>query len=282
MKINKEDITVCFVTLERAAFLMQSLASLGPFPNIIVHDNGTKNKNNRMIILAQAMRYHAIFHQSENEGLPKAWNQCIINSNTDWVVLCPDDIIFRNGWLEDVNKILAIRPNTKMIFGNNSDMTILHKSIIPTFGWLDERYKQYPSSEDYDLHCRLTEILGFSPYTMPGDHVQGPERQLRLTRKTTKDQFLAPNNFTYWCNSEFSEVAPLCEEIPHAKTADYFEKDPSQETGYDFHAKKWKVCDEHDPGALLNIDGQYWKRLMPDEDPHPEVTEEYRIKYGKT
>jgi glycosyltransferase involved in cell wall biosynthesis len=281
MSLERYDITTGFVTLERSHFLARSLDSLG-FTQRIIYDNGTQNPVAKFQIKARAHTQAGKYIRSEkNEGLPKAWNQCIINAQTDWVILCPDDVIFRRDWIEDVNKILDHKPNTKIIFGNNYDMIMLHKSIIPVVGWLDERYKQYPSSEDYDFHLRLVEIIGFSPYTMPGDHVQGPEREKRLRRKTTREQYFSEKNFTYWCTSEFSIVPPLCTEIPHPKTANYFQRDPNQETGYDFHAKKWQVCEEGEKGALLNIDGQYWKRLIPDVDPYPEITEQYRRKYEK-
>lgn len=274
--LKREDITLSFVTLERANFLAQSLNSVREFPNIIVFDNGTKNKSNKMLIKALAKKRKAsLICSVSNDGLPRAWNQCIIQAKTDWVVLCPDDVVFRDGWFSDINEILKIRPNTKIIFGNNYDMIMIHKSIIPAIGWWEERYKQYPSSEDFDHCCRLTEIMGFAPYVMPGDHVQGPERRIRLSRKTTKDQYFSDANFTYWCTSEFSICEPLCHEIPHPKTCDYFERNPSQETGYDFHDRKWKVAEK----GLLNIDGQYWERLLPDIDFYPEITEEYWEKY---
>jgi len=277
-----DEVTLAFVTLERPPFLAQSLASVAKdFKHVIVYDNGSQNVANRNLNRAWAQKHKCQYiHVEKNEGLPKAWNQCIIKAPTDWVVLCPDDVIFRPDWVSDC-QLLMERKETKIILGNNYDMIMLHKSVIPTFGWLEERYKQYPSSEDYDMHLRFAELIGFSPYTMPGDHVQGAERTIRMDRanKLTEKEYLSEKNFTAWCTSPFSKTEVLCTEIPHPKTANYFTKDPNQETGYDFHAKKWKVCYEGEPGALLNIDGQFWKRLLPDLNPYPEVTEEYRQRY---
>jgi glycosyltransferase involved in cell wall biosynthesis len=278
--IRAKDITLAFVCLERHNLLQLSLKSVEGHPSILVCDNGSSNATNKNLIKAYAKKTGADYFRNEtNEGLPKAWNLCTIISDTDWVALCPDDVIFRANWLESVNKILEIRPKTKIILGNNYNMILLHKSIIPVLGWWEERYKQYPSSEDYDFHLRLTELIGFSPYTMPGDHVVGSERQIRLSRKTIKEQYFDLKNFTYWCTSEFSVVPVLCDEIPQIRNCDYFKKNPNQETGYDFHNRKWRVCEPSDDGALLNIDGQYWKRLMPDFDPYPDTTEIYRKTY---
>ena len=275
-----ENTTLVFVCLERADFLAKSLASVKGAPNIVVVDNGTRNTHSKIKIKAAAMKAGArLVIMSENEGLPKAWNRGIIEAKTDWVALCPDDVVFREGWAESFKEICtAFAP--KVVLGNNYDMILLHKSLIPQFGWLEERYKQYPSSEDYDYHLRLTEAIGFSPYTMPGDHIQGKEREVRMQRaKLSEEQYLSKPNFTFWCTSPWSKFDVFCDEIPHLKVANYFEKNESEETGYDFHKKKWEVCDEANDKALLNIDGQFWRRKMPDVDPYPKITEAYRKKY---
>ena len=281
-KLTPKDITLAFVTLERPPFLAESLKSVEGFPNIIVYDNGSKNPANINLAKAWAKRFDCQFIRSEtNDGLPKAWNRCIIESKTNWVVLCPDDIIFDPNWLSYVNQVLTERPQTLMLFGNISDIILLHKKVITKFGWLEERYQGGVSSEDYDLHLRLTEIFGFSPYTWPGDHIQGHEREIRIARKTTKEDYFKKHNFTYWCNSEFSSVPLLGKEIPHSKTNHWnAHVEPGNTPGYIFHDTKWKVCSKHDEGALLNIDGQYWKRLIEDVDPYPKITQKYRNQYA--
>jgi glycosyltransferase involved in cell wall biosynthesis len=276
------NLTICFVTLERFDFLKRSVESVKGFDSIIIYDNGTRSKNKEYLIKATAKKNKATYIRSKtNDGLPKAWNQCIIESKTDWVCLCPDDFIFAADWKESLERILEIKPHVKFIAGNNYDCLILHKSLIPITGWLEERYQGGVSAEDYDFHLRLTEKIGFSPYVMPGDHVVGHEREVRLKRKITKEQFYDKRNFTYWCNSEFSEVGLLGEEIPHKKD-DTWNKwvEKGNTPGYAFHDLKWELCTKQ-PAAdgLLNIDGQFWRRIIEDIDPYPKITAEYKERY---
>jgi len=260
--MNKEDITIAFVSLERHVFLQQSIESVKDFPKLLIYDNGSTNYTSKLMLSAYSKKYKSSYIRNEkNEGLSKAWNQCIIKAKTEWVALCPDDVIFREDWFKDLNKILELRPWTKVVFGNNYDCIILHKSIIPVIGWLDENFKQYPSCEDYQLHLRLSKVLGYSPYCWPGDHIQGEERFKRLEIATeAAKNYLREDNFTYWCTYQNSICKPLCYEIPHKKDgASYAKKNLNVETGEQYFLRNWEICNSNDFGALLNIDCQFYK-----------------------
>lgn len=283
--ISKSEMTLCFVTVDRPMFLKESLSSVAKFPNLIVYDNGSSSSNINLTKAFSKKYNTSVIFCEKNEGLMKAWNQCIINSNTDWVCVCPDDIVFRKDWFDDFNKILTKRPQTKIVFGNNYDCIIIHKSIIPKIGWWDENYRQYPSSEDYGFHLNLTNILGYSPYCWPGDHIQGDERKRRLeVVNKNKINYLREDNFTYWCTYPDSLCDVFCKEIPHIKDgASYAKKDPNVETGQQYFDRIYEQCEEKDEGSLLNIDCLYYRLRDRSgktiSNPYPEITKEYERKY---
>lgn len=258
--MNKNQITLCFVTLERASFLAQALNSVADMPNILVYDNGTESNLNKNLIKATALKNKARYIRTDkNEGLMRAWNKCIEESSTDWVACMPDDVVFREGWFKDLQDVLEERTWVKIVFGNNYDCIIVKKDAIKKPFW-NENYKQYPSMEDYDKHLELTEELGFSPYCWPGDHVRGNDRLKRLeVAEKAKNNYLSSDNFTFWFTYEGFQ--PLCHEIPHPKNAAaYAKKDPKIETGQEYFNKVWQQCQENDPGALLNIDCLWYRR----------------------
>lgn len=86
MKIN--DITIVIVSYYRGDRLRRCLETIKNVPNIIIWDNNTTGEELEKIKQIEKDFPHVKFiYNKENEGLPKAWNQGIIQSETDWVLL---------------------------------------------------------------------------------------------------------------------------------------------------------------------------------------------------
>lgn len=268
MNLTEKDITIFVSHLERPNLLVQTLNSIKDYcpENVIVYDNGTKQRLSQVKAFAQKFKQFEWVFADVNEGLSKAWNQGLLMAKTDWIALAPDDVIFREDWIEDLNMILGVRPGIIFVAGQHFDLPIFHRSMIEKVGYWEERYAGGVSAEDDDYYLRIVEKLGFSPQVWPGDHIQGPERERRLAVATTQQTFNRRDNWTYFCDSRWSIVPTLVNSIPHPinHNWDNFLKEGC-ENGITFHRKKWTPCAPDDKKALLAKDGTFWKRVLPDE-----------------
>lgn len=90
----------------------------------------------------------------EKSGLAQLWNQCIIRSSTDWVLVCNDDGVFQAGWLEWLEKQI----NDKYLQVNlmHYGGFCIHKKMLLLNGWFDEHFFG-GGFEDNDWQLRLSE-----------------------------------------------------------------------------------------------------------------------------
>ena len=93
------------------------------------------------------------FH--DKSSLTELWNQCIILSPTDWVLICNDDIEFRPGWLEYLEETIDTGLYDLIHLFHYGAMCI-HKSLILKIGWFDERFRG-GGFEDNDYQLRIYE-----------------------------------------------------------------------------------------------------------------------------
>jgi GT2 family glycosyltransferase len=68
-------------------------------PNIIVWDNNTTGEELEIIKQIEKDYSNIKFvYNEENLGCTGAWNKGLILSETDWVLLCSDDMKFDDDW----------------------------------------------------------------------------------------------------------------------------------------------------------------------------------------
>ena len=92
---------------------------------------------------------------SEKSGLTKLWNQCIIKSNKEWVLVCNDDAIFKNGWYEHLTEQINSGKFLQINLLHYGGFCI-HRKMILRNGWFDENFKG-GGFEDIDWQLRLSE-----------------------------------------------------------------------------------------------------------------------------
>ncbi|MHA2366121.1 MAG: glycosyltransferase family 2 protein [Candidatus Hodarchaeales archaeon] len=271
LSVKDKDITIQVVSLNRPTFLYKTLLSLGDFPgeNVIVYDNNTPPGNNLNLIKTFAKKfdkYQWIF-SDKNSGCGGAWNYGLKYAKTDWVVQAPDDVIFRPDWLDIFNKILKVRKDIIFVAGAEYDLPIFHREMLYKVGLWDERCCKGVSAEDDDHYLRTVEALGFTPRVEIGDHIGGAERIEREKLVPSKEVFDREDNWTYFCDSRHSDFPPLAVEIPHSR-GDFWNNflTDGDKPGIGFFNKKWSRCHKSDPKALLNKDGTFWKRELPEKD----------------
>jgi glycosyltransferase involved in cell wall biosynthesis len=91
----------------------------------------------------------------DKSSLTELWNQCLIMSPTDWVLVCNDDIEFKKGWLEYLEEKIEAGEHDIIHLFHYGAMCI-HKSLVLKIGWFDERFRG-GGFEDNDHQLRIFE-----------------------------------------------------------------------------------------------------------------------------
>ena len=293
MKLS--DITIVIVSYYRGSRLNKCLDTLNKCPNVIVWDNNTTGEELDKVKQAEQNHPNVKFiYSEENVGLTKAWNQGIIQSETNWVLLTCDDMLFDKDWFEVLNNILEEKPYLEQIHLNAWNAIVLHKQTIVRMGWWDERYRYYPSMEDDDWYLRTVECLGYSPYGTWAQHIPFPQEYINVIKPYVdikKELFHKEDNFTYYCNSEYSKHKVIGLSTITGQEDDAGSRNNSggsldkgnNLTGIEFHHIKWEpIMDPNmlgQEGILLGKDGRVWKRNSFDVDFYPEIRKQYAKKY---
>lgn len=290
--MTKNDITIGIVSYHRGDRLRRCVETLAGY-NIIVWDNNTTGPELEKIKkVDQDYDNVKIIYSKENFGCPKAFNELILRSPSDWVILTVDDMLFDSNWFEVLNDIINSNPTLEQIHLNSFNCMAFHKKTIARMGWWDEGYRYYPSCEDDDWYLRTVELLGYSPYTNFPKHIQYPQEYIDNVKPSNLEElFNRSDNFTYYCNSPHSTYPIIGESTVTGGDDDAGSRNNSEgsmdrgsaETGIQYHNRKWSFINSLDPlsapGALLSKDSRCWTRDMPDIDFYPEERREYIKKY---
>jgi glycosyltransferase involved in cell wall biosynthesis len=160
-----QNISIAFPTRNR-------LNKVNRFLESIVR---TTHQNNRPFILAVSdsppnaiepsyliqmflfggLREFNVIANLTKKGLAALWNDCVINSPTDWVLICNDDIVLKPGWMEFLENQISSQKYEQIIIAHYGGMC-LHKSLILKMGWFDENFLG-GGFEDIDWQLRLSE-----------------------------------------------------------------------------------------------------------------------------
>lgn len=296
-RMTKEEITIVIVSYYRAARLERCLETVKNIPNVIVWDNNTTGEELQTIHKIESSNKYPntkFIYSKENVGLPKAWNQGIINSTTDWVLMTCDDMLFDEDWLEVLTDILDAKPHLEQVHLNAWNAIAFHKQTIVRMGWWDERYRYYPSMEDDDWYLRTVEDLGYSPYGGYAQHINFPQTYLDSIEPyiaAKQELFDREDNYTYYCNSDYSKHKVIGQSTITGQEDDAGSRNTAEGsfdrgnsiTGIEWHFRKWQQI--FDPtqlqaqGTLLGKDGRIWQRILPDLDFYPEIRNQYAKKY---
>lgn len=92
---------------------------------------------------------------SEKSSLARLWNQCIIKSNKEWVLVCNDDTIFKDGWYEYLNEAIDSNEFLQINILHYGGFCINRRMILKN-GWFDERFRG-GGFEDIDWQVRISE-----------------------------------------------------------------------------------------------------------------------------
>lgn len=118
----------------------------------IIYDHPQQNSRPTNIGIDYPISELTLYDKS---SLTELWNLSIILAPTDWVLICNDDIEFKDGWLEYLEETI----NSGKFLGIhllNYGAMCFHKSMILRVGWFDERFRN-GGYEDNDYQLRIDE-----------------------------------------------------------------------------------------------------------------------------
>lgn len=96
-----------------------------------------------------------VIYSPLKKGLAALWNDCVLYAPTDWVLICNDDIVFKQDWLEYLERQIATDQFDQIMIAHYGGMCI-HKRMFLKLGWFEERFMG-GGFEDNDWALRISE-----------------------------------------------------------------------------------------------------------------------------
>ncbi len=165
---NKTDLTIGITTFKARKRQVKDLISRMKFIdkniNIVIAINGDYNESEQLRYLEEIKKYCnrfiniKIIEYIKPEGLSKLWNQIIINSKSDRILLLNDDVLFKKDFLIRLIQENVFKSEIALI-DNSFSHFIINKTIIHKVGWFDERFDEIGGEDDdYHVRCELLSI----------------------------------------------------------------------------------------------------------------------------
>ena len=139
--------------------LVRRLVYAFPHTEIIVTINGHHDCDAQKRYLREILRFCEQYPQINvisfiaSQGLSKLWNQIILSSSNERVLILNDDLLFKKD-LQRKIRISGILNEEIALIDNSFSHFLINKSIVRRVGWFDERFTEI-GGEDDDFHVRL-------------------------------------------------------------------------------------------------------------------------------
>lgn len=134
--------------------------------DIIVCINGTHNelfdqeyRREILTFLADYDRVYPMFF-SDFRSLSKLWNNCLINSPTDNLLLLNDDLTIRDNFWSELHSAIIQNDYKSFMMNKTFSNVFLSRQEINQVGWFDERLLGV-SAEDSDMQIRWLKTFGY-------------------------------------------------------------------------------------------------------------------------
>ena len=163
--INKE-FTVCFTIgpgryWEYYNALSSMLELSPPVLNMLLVFNPYSVSDHDAFFDIAEVRHADIIKMSKFSSLAKCWNQCMAFSNTRYVLMLNDDVVF-----VDPEALVKIhekhQEGYKIVHATeNWSGFSIDKSLIPEIGWFDERFAHSWEDADYRLRMKRADVADY-------------------------------------------------------------------------------------------------------------------------
>jgi hypothetical protein len=169
------DLTIAVPTRHRLESLQRLFESILETASVIPHllflHDAPEDRSSALWASQQQTIKNLEF--TSKQSMTALWNNAILRSSTDWVLICNDDVVFRAGWAEYISRATRLVGDKQIQLCGYSAFCV-HKSLIPLLGWFDERFTG-GYYEDVDWQMRLGEsglegVVDFSHDNMFVEH----------------------------------------------------------------------------------------------------------------
>lgn len=199
-------IEIAFPTRNRPREVRNTLESLfgtlppgAHVPIHVIHDDPPEELGQEsMDVVASLLRpYDRQIINQDKSSLTQLWNQCILSTRSDWVLIASDDIKFQPGWYEylkeqtESGKWLQVMMMSFCAF-------CVHKSMVLHIGWFDERFRGgYYEDNDWQLRVAESKLKHRVDYSR--------NEQLIHNRPTTTHKWHCVNNH-HWIQEKWHNI----------------------------------------------------------------------------
>jgi hypothetical protein len=155
----------------RFEILSKHVDSIRQYVNnkIILVINGEKdaiiNEEYRKQVLSICLKYNNIFPYffPEIRSLSKMWNNGILNSTSENILILNDDLLWSQNLLEELHTNIKFT-DTILLLNNSFSHFVLNRNFIYNFGFFDEKFMGF-GWEDSDFCERYYNKMGEKPDT---------------------------------------------------------------------------------------------------------------------
>jgi len=147
--MNQNRFAICVVTYsKRFELLKRILSNIRSQTNIDVYiaingDYKTEfDENYRKEILNECLKYERVYPSFylKFRGLAKIWNDCIVHSCAEHIILSNDDVVIKEGFFNDFIDYINKSPKTLLTVNKSFSTFYLNKHYADVSGYFNETF----------------------------------------------------------------------------------------------------------------------------------------------
>jgi hypothetical protein len=152
---------------------LSRLNYLFPLNQILVAVNGHYDQQQQVEYLDQVKKFCGqygnveIFTYDQPQGLSRLWNQLILRSRNERIIILNDDLLISYFFRKNLEGSGVLQESVALL-NNSWAHFLISRQVIKLNGWFDERFVEI-GGEDDDFHVRLAiNGLELPRYNVPG------------------------------------------------------------------------------------------------------------------
>ena len=200
-----DEITICFTICPNRRWeiynAISSMLELSPIvKNVLLIFNPYDPRQHDSLLDISEFRHADILKFSEFRSLSQCWNYSMLMSDTRYVFILNDDIVFKDP--DVLSKVVQKHKEGYPIVHTTESWSgfSIDKSLIPALGWFDENCSHSWEDEDYRFRMEREEIPSYRFDKHPVRHLRSQSSRRQESRDRSSAYF-----FKKWGIKKFVE-----------------------------------------------------------------------------